>query len=579
MKPVPDGDTHADRHAAADRRPRWRSPPSARSCSACCPASSCASATSATSPAPSAADASAAGRAADDDPRPRSPPPAGRSRSTVHGARAVRRRTASTPVRRRARPAGGATSSPRRRSGRCSAPSLARCLDAEWERLGRPDPFTVVDAGAGPGTLARSVLAAAPACRDALRYVAVEVSDGAAGPPPRRRRVAAPTCRPGRSTASSSPTSCSTTCRSASPCSTAAGGRRSSPTTATARSSRCCRRRSTRCRPCCRRPPPHGARAPLQRRGRGAGSAARVGLVRRGTVVVVDYAVARHRRAGRCARGGSGCARTAATSAATHYLRRPGRRRTSPPTSPLDQLPEPDAVRTQAAVPRGAGASTSSSTRAGAAWAAAAARAGPRGDDACAAGSREAEALLDPTGLGRLRRRSSGRAPRPDGAGMPAPAAGGQVEQFGGSRSDSRAVSARTPSAPGTPAPRRARRRGVIVAHPGGSCRRWLALDRSSLRRRWMRRRRRPRPSSSDRDERSRRRRCPRRRRPSPPPTTAAAPSTPPRRRPAPSRPTTAGPDVAVERRAPASTPPTAAGRPDDRPSFVPEPRRLRRAR
>ena len=37
---------------------------------------------------------------------------------------------------------------------------LARCLDAEWERLGRPDPFTVVDAGAGPGTLARSVLAA-----------------------------------------------------------------------------------------------------------------------------------------------------------------------------------------------------------------------------------------------------------------------------------------------------------------------------------------------------------------------------------------------------------------------------------
>ncbi len=53
---------------------------------------------------------------------------------------------------------------------------LAQYLDAEWERLGRPDPFTVVDAGAGPGTLARSVLAAAPACRDAMRYVAVEVS-------------------------------------------------------------------------------------------------------------------------------------------------------------------------------------------------------------------------------------------------------------------------------------------------------------------------------------------------------------------------------------------------------------------
>ena len=53
---------------------------------------------------------------------------------------------------------------------------LARFLDAEWERTGRPDPFTVVDAGAGPGTLARSILAARPACVDALRYVAVEVS-------------------------------------------------------------------------------------------------------------------------------------------------------------------------------------------------------------------------------------------------------------------------------------------------------------------------------------------------------------------------------------------------------------------
>src|SRR5829696_5766411 len=53
---------------------------------------------------------------------------------------------------------------------------IARFLDAEWERIGRPDPFTVVDAGAGPGTLARSVLAARPACGAALRYVAVEVS-------------------------------------------------------------------------------------------------------------------------------------------------------------------------------------------------------------------------------------------------------------------------------------------------------------------------------------------------------------------------------------------------------------------
>ena len=55
---------------------------------------------------------------------------------------------------------------------------LARFLDTEWERLGRPSPFTVVEAGAGPGTLARAVLAAAPACSAALRYGTVEGSPG-----------------------------------------------------------------------------------------------------------------------------------------------------------------------------------------------------------------------------------------------------------------------------------------------------------------------------------------------------------------------------------------------------------------
>lgn len=53
---------------------------------------------------------------------------------------------------------------------------VANYLDAEWSRIGRPDPFTVVDAGAGPGTLARAVQAATPACRAAMRYVAVEIS-------------------------------------------------------------------------------------------------------------------------------------------------------------------------------------------------------------------------------------------------------------------------------------------------------------------------------------------------------------------------------------------------------------------
>jgi SAM-dependent MidA family methyltransferase len=53
---------------------------------------------------------------------------------------------------------------------------LARALDHWWAELRRPDPFVVVDAGAGPATLARAVLAAAPACAAALRYVVVERS-------------------------------------------------------------------------------------------------------------------------------------------------------------------------------------------------------------------------------------------------------------------------------------------------------------------------------------------------------------------------------------------------------------------
>ena len=55
---------------------------------------------------------------------------------------------------------------------------LARALDAWWAELGEPEPFTVVDWGAGPGTLARSVLAAEPGCMaaDALRLVLVELS-------------------------------------------------------------------------------------------------------------------------------------------------------------------------------------------------------------------------------------------------------------------------------------------------------------------------------------------------------------------------------------------------------------------
>ncbi len=54
---------------------------------------------------------------------------------------------------------------------------VARALDGWWDDLGGPDPFLVVDAGAGRGRLAADVIAAAPRCGPALRYVLVERSE------------------------------------------------------------------------------------------------------------------------------------------------------------------------------------------------------------------------------------------------------------------------------------------------------------------------------------------------------------------------------------------------------------------
>ncbi len=51
---------------------------------------------------------------------------------------------------------------------------LARALDSWWHELGSPERFTVIEAAAGTGSMARAVLAAAPACAPALTYVLVE---------------------------------------------------------------------------------------------------------------------------------------------------------------------------------------------------------------------------------------------------------------------------------------------------------------------------------------------------------------------------------------------------------------------
>lgn len=55
---------------------------------------------------------------------------------------------------------------------------VARTIDAEWDRLGRPSEFVVAEVGAGPGTLARAVLSARPrvASEGALRYLCIETS-------------------------------------------------------------------------------------------------------------------------------------------------------------------------------------------------------------------------------------------------------------------------------------------------------------------------------------------------------------------------------------------------------------------
>ena len=51
---------------------------------------------------------------------------------------------------------------------------IGQALDAWWAELGRPDPFVVVEAGAGRGTLAAAVEASYPTCAAALDYRLVE---------------------------------------------------------------------------------------------------------------------------------------------------------------------------------------------------------------------------------------------------------------------------------------------------------------------------------------------------------------------------------------------------------------------
>lgn len=51
---------------------------------------------------------------------------------------------------------------------------FGRALDRWWDQLGQPVPFVVIEAGAGPGTLAAGVRRAAPRCAGALAWFLVE---------------------------------------------------------------------------------------------------------------------------------------------------------------------------------------------------------------------------------------------------------------------------------------------------------------------------------------------------------------------------------------------------------------------
>ena len=265
-----------------------------------------------------------------------------RSRSVrrVHGGRPVR--ADGVLHRREVAPAAGATSSRHRRSGRCSAPSSLASSMPSGDGSVSPTEFVVVDAGAGPGTLARSVLSAEPACAagDALRRRGCV--RGATGAAPRRCRVRGRAARRPVRRRRSSRTNCSTTC----PFRLAVyddGWREAFVVELDGRPYRRTAELGvrSRCRPYCPRPAALGARAPLQDGGCCVGRRrARAGS-RSGTVVAIDYTVTDDGRVWRCGPGGNGCAPTGGHERGGHYLDGPGYARTSPPRSPSTSCPNP----------------------------------------------------------------------------------------------------------------------------------------------------------------------------------------------------------------------------------------------
>ncbi|MEO1057943.1 MAG: SAM-dependent methyltransferase [Actinomycetota bacterium] len=225
---------------------------------------------------------------------------------------------------------------------------VARMLDAEWARLGRPDPFTVVDLGAGPGTLARAVHAASPACRDAMHYVAVELSPAQRARHPEHVASVAELAEVG-TTGSLDGVVIANEVLDNVPFQLAVfdGGWREAFVVLDGHGE-LVERLSAPFDPAPPVLPPtaaHGARAPLVGRAADLVDAARA-LLRSGTVVVVDYGVAR--TAELALRPWREWLRTyRSNERGGHYLANPGEQDITA-DMPVDQLPTHDALRTQA---------------------------------------------------------------------------------------------------------------------------------------------------------------------------------------------------------------------------------------
>jgi SAM-dependent MidA family methyltransferase len=272
---------------------------------------------------------------------------------------------------------------------------LARWIDAEWQRLGRPHDFTVVEVGAGPGTLARAITRcwASDPAEHPHRYLAVERSAA--------QRAMHPE---GVESVAALPDGQFTGVVLANelldnlPFRLAVfddGWREAFVATAPdGRFGEVLRLFDT--------PPavlpataPHGARAPWQQQA-GVWIDDMRSRLSTGSILVFDYGVAR--TAELAARPWREWLRTyRGHERGTHYLRDPGLQDITADVA-IDQLPEPDEVRTQAQFLQRWGIDDLVD-EGRAAWAAAAAA------PTVAAMSmrsrvREAEALLDPAGLG-----------------------------------------------------------------------------------------------------------------------------------------------------------------------------------